>query len=278
MSRLIHARSLSVALAGLLLPLAAAAQAAPCATRSSVTELRLTLEEAEAQYAALDLDAFQERMTAADQTIRCLGEPLTRAASARYHRLMGLRAAAEQLDNDADAAFAAARALEPAAPLPTRLVPTGHPLQLRYANATPSPEVTVLPDPADGYLLLDGIADTARPVNQPTLFQHIDDNGSVLRSVPLAPSTPTPTYTLAPDRRQRSGVFLGASLAGAGLVLGTTGFLVNRAARNTYDAGDQTSSEQLDQDRRLVNRSGAAAIAGAGLSVVGGSILFTWAL
>ena len=172
------------------------ARAEDCARRFTGTELGLTLTVAESAFSQLEEDTFEKQMVEASAQLRCASEPLPVGVIAQYHRLMGIRAFLARNMEEANAAFASARLLEPAYVFPEGVLPARHPIRALYtgaqANATP---VDPPAPPEKGQLYFDGSPSTQRPAGRATVFQLVDKQGPTL-SAYLFPAAPLPDYPL----------------------------------------------------------------------------------
>lgn len=176
--------------------LRAAPAAAACLGPAPGGQLVVTMEDAEAAYGQLDLGAFQAAMDEGASMIPCLDGLLGRGEVARYDRLAGLQAWLGRTQERSEAAFLAARLIEPGYRFPTTLVPEDHPTRQAYA-ALPVESVLRSPVevPAGGHLVVDGREAQERPTNVPSLVQ-------------LQRTGPAPCAgraTCGPERRCRTG-------------------------------------------------------------------------
>lgn len=168
------------------------AQAADCAVRAPLSELKTSVDAAETAFARLNRGEVLASTDAARATLPCLSEPLTVDVAARLHRALGLR---EFLDKDAEAArrsFAASRSLVPAASLPDWIAPAANPIQREFTaialdtlRSDPVPPTTV-------HLGFDGRYGVMRPASVPTILQAFGADGAPTATWLLAPGDPLP--------------------------------------------------------------------------------------
>lgn len=235
---------------------------------------RLLVDDAEAAWTRLDTAAFTVWTDSLAASFPCLAETTERALVARYHRLQGLRAFIVRDSPRARAAFAATRAVEPAAGLPTTFAPEGHPLQAEF-RAVPLDSVMTesVPQAADGTLSFDAAVGRDRPLNIPTVFQWRGADGAVRATAYVWPDEPLPTYPIRTPLHLRRSLILGAAAGGAVAAgLAVTSFL----AESAYD--DAETCAEARQLYTLTNASAGAAlglaIAASGTAVVAFTVPF----
>ncbi|MCB9766228.1 MAG: hypothetical protein H6739_41015 [Alphaproteobacteria bacterium] len=180
----------------LLLVIAGAQAACPEATDSQA--LVAAMGAADAAFAGMQIEAFDEAYNRAHVLLECLGEPLLPPDAAQLHRLDGYALFLEQQEVQAQASFAAAARIQPAYNLPASLAPEGHPMRDAYeaARAAPAAEPQVFPPPAEGYLVVDGLRAASRPTGQPAIVQLIALDGSVLWTQMVGPDQSPPEYAV----------------------------------------------------------------------------------
>lgn len=168
---------------------------AACPVPSSTADIVSALDDAKIAYGNLDIDAFRVAMGRVHQGLPCLNEEATRHLAAELHRFEGLLGF---LDRDADrsrSAFARSRSIEPNYRFPSSLVPEGNPVIKEYLSREPGKDGVVrVADPLSGRILFDGATTPMRPVGEPSLFQRMDAEGSVLETVYLWPADALPAY------------------------------------------------------------------------------------
>ncbi len=258
------------------------ALAAPCERPTTSSDLALRLEEAEAAYAQLRPEAFSEALRAGREELPCLTEAVPRPLVARLHRAEGLDAFLAREPSRAAQAFAAARVVEPNHRFPDSMVPAQHPIRMHYAALDLSPaSYEELAEPAGGHLMLDARDSLKRPTAWPTLFQLVDDEGSVLATAYLWPDDTTPPYTeqeaVSAERTRRAVRALAVTSAGA--TLATVGLVVAANSVATDWWALDPSDPQADTLQRRTNvLAGAAAGAGVIALAGGAGAIVTWKL
>ncbi len=199
---------------------------------ASTADLTLTLEDAEAAFASLDIVAFRAATDRANADVRCLTEVAPRPMVARLHRLQGLRWWADGDLARARASFSAALAIEPAFSFPEALVPAGHPVLAEFeASAALADSTVAVPAPAGAALWFDGRSQDARPEARATLAQLVADEGAVRASALLWPGEPLFPYAV--EERRPKGPNLPLAV-GAGVSLTASAVCLGLAAAN-YD-------------------------------------------
>ncbi|MEQ1569501.1 MAG: hypothetical protein ABMA64_27945, partial [Myxococcota bacterium] len=164
-------------MAAMILLFATAAEGACPATSE---DLLLALERAEASFRSLDLDGFRAATDEAAAQIDCVTDVMPRPVIARLHRVEGLRAFVDGDAVRASAAFASARAIEPAYQFPEALVPADHPVRSRYAQQDPaSGGATPLDRPLEGQVEVDGRPNEPLPNTRPSVVQWVLGDGSL---------------------------------------------------------------------------------------------------
>jgi hypothetical protein len=252
---------------GALLSLPGPARAAPaqdhCGTRFTVELVHLLLVTAEQAYVEMtdDPGPFGQAVIAVRVASGCLQEAADPALAARIHRLMGLHRMVNGDDDEARRAFAAARALEPDFRFPDTIQPAdpAEPFNLVTFGmpATPTPRAQVPPlARGAGALWFDGAAGQARPADRPTLAQHVDAEGGVVRTAYLRMDQPMFDYPVQQVKDRSAawwtgGVGVGALgvAAGAGVYYAV---VMNRggceATGDAYTCSAiSTSTEEFDQ-------------------------------
>lgn len=231
------------------------AAASDCDT--SWAELEPQLDGVEAAW-GISEDAFQAGMTRVEAGVPCLTEVLTPARAARIHRAEGLQAFLERDLDRARAAFAAARAADPAYAFPVAMVPAANPVRTLYDSAATTGATVPLPPPAKGKVALDGVVTRARPTDRATLFQLGAD--APTHTAWLAPKDPTPAY------RQRGQGFRLPLLVAGGLAAAGSAALYAVADGLTHDVptGEWTGEDDVTA---LRGRNHGLLLGSAGLGV-----------
>lgn len=197
--------SVALALALALLSLPTPARAAPplaaCARTFALGDIHALIDTAERAFVEMtdDPTPFGEAVAAVTQACGCLRGPADPALAARLHRLKGLHRLVNGDDDEARRAFAAARAIEPNFRYPDTIQPAdpAEPFNLVYFGmpAAPTPRAAVPPlREGAGALLFDGAPGQARPVDRPTLAQHLDPEGRALHTAYLRMDQPLFDY------------------------------------------------------------------------------------
>jgi hypothetical protein len=235
-------------LAAMLLSLLAAALASepaagapPC--RTPWAEVAPTLDGLDAAWGISEA-SFRAGFDRLEAALPCLAEVVTPAAAARIHRAQGLDAFLHRDLDRARAAFAAARAADPAYTFPVTMVPEANPVRKLYDSATPTDSTTRLPPPARSVVWLDGVATRERPTDRATLFQ-LD---TPMRSEWLAPPDPPPAY-----RARGQGFRLPLLLAGGATGATSAGLYLVADARTRQVPTSETDLQDIGAgNRRLV--------------------------
>lgn len=177
-----------------MLALAIGVASASCPEPTDAAGLEGALERAEARFASLDPAGFADALRQATLGLPCLADPVAPELAARYHTLVALELYGAGRVEDARASFASARAASPDRGLPVALVPAGHELHARFAEAPIDGPRQPFPPPAAGELLLDGRSRDARPTDRPVIAQHVAAGGDVRDTRYLLPQDPLPPY------------------------------------------------------------------------------------
>jgi hypothetical protein len=245
---------------------------AACLTASRTDELVERLTVAETAYADLDADQFGRALDDATLLLPCLAEVPSPALAARVHRLTGLRHYAAGENELALASMSAARVLDPTYRFPDETLPADHALRVAY-EALPAEEGDAVrpPQPIEGLFVFDGVEQPRRPVDRSTLFQLVEEGGTVETTRMLDPGEDLPAYRARPRARNRllvgSAVFLGASAAFYGL---------GWVARNEFDdrSSDLTESDLESLQAQTQTYSALSAVS-LGMSATGVVLAFT---
>ena len=233
--------------------------AAACPARSA--DLDATLEKAEAAFAAMTAAGFRSAAEEAVAEAGCLTDRPAAATIARLHRVEGLAAFVDRDEERSQAAFSAARAIEPDYTFPDALVPEGTPAAQLYAAAVPMQDRgTLILPPHDGRVEFDGQQDSARPWYRPALVQVVRDDGIVIGSAYLWPRDTLPPYEVATRGPNRALLGIaGSSLLAVGAVYGA-----NLAVHESYFDAHPDSPER----ERIRAANNALVVTGAALGVV----------
>jgi hypothetical protein len=261
----------TLAAAWLYLGAHAAHAAAPAGCEAAATndDVTVALEQATAAYGDLDFAAFEGGVGKATATASCLGEPMTRANAAEFHRSLGMLAFVQRDEDSSRKQFAAARAIEPKFTFPASLVPEGNPLLGFYTAIDPSTlDTEAVRVPAKGSLRLDGSAVSRRLVGLPVVLQVLDEDGAVALNALLGPNDPIPS--LEPESEphpDRKGPRTGPLIAGIGS-MAASGLLLGLAA-DRYAKHQAEPIPSADKLNSLFVQNRAFAISGLGLAAAG---------
>ena len=252
-------------LSAVLVGLWAKTGCAGCVVPIPSAQIDLQLQEAEASFSALDVEAYTTALDALAAALPCASQELTRPLVARLHRAQGYRAWLVRDVARAQQAFAAARADAPDYDLPSTLVPENHPLRLDYvALPLDGRGSTLLPPPAEGTVLIDGAQTLDRPMGWPAVVQHLSAQGAVLDTWYLWPDDPSPVWpTRSAAGRPRVGLLVGAGGAAA---LSTGLYAAAWVAHTRYE-DLSTPNAELDALRARVNGLQWASLGATGLAV-----------
>ncbi len=260
-----------LAVGGFLLGLSTSSQAAPgdsgCIQTVTLRELNESIRSTEHAFSQLDTDRFEVASTRMRSQLPCSREPLSPSLAAAYHRAEGLRLVMARDAEQAELAFAAARAADPGFRYPDDFVPPGSPVYENYfalglATATAVP----LAPPMTGALFVDGLPTEQRPETWPTIFQHVGPDGIAKTTRYLWPGDPLPPYPVQRDApRMRRGALIAATS-----LLATAGglFAGAFATRSVYD-DPLTPYGDLDglRNRIVVFTVASGILAGAGVGI-----------
>lgn len=153
-----------------------------------------TLDRAEDAFAELDATRFRAEIDQALQDVDCLSSRADAALAARLHRARGLRAFIDGDEGAARAAFAAARAADPAYAFPDAFIPLNHPIRALYHDPGVAYAPVAVAEPAEGSLEFDGVRSMTRPGSWPSVVVWRDASGAVRQSAWLEPGEPLFAY------------------------------------------------------------------------------------
>ncbi|MCA9566383.1 MAG: hypothetical protein KC656_01015 [Myxococcales bacterium] len=131
-----------------------------------------------------DADLLVAAAAEAEQALPCVREKLLPGDVAAYFRHQGLGAFVRQDRDQAIRSFFVARWLDPDFTFAEEVLPQGHPARRLYGD-TPSeaPARTgTIPEPAEGWIAVDGRTGYAYPLDRPWVFQLFDAVGNVLET------------------------------------------------------------------------------------------------
>ncbi len=254
----------------MLLLLATIAHAACPATP---VELTAGITAVERAFAALDADGVAEGGTRLGLATACLDTVIAPAVAVRLHAAQGLVAFVAGDADDATAAFAAARRIDPSWQPDPALVPKGHPIRGLATRLDPTTLGTErVPSAAAGTLSFDGEAGLDRPVGTPTVAQWVKDS-TVVSGAYVWPDATLPPYDVGTSARTADRAppkALGAWLVvgGVGLAASATSFYVADRARSAWE--EATTGAEVQTHLRENHVSFAAGATFGVIAAVGG--------
>lgn len=261
------------------------AGASNCLEPVTPSQLTDTLRLAEASFASMQLEEFERSFREAERSIPCLSDRLTADQAASWHRASALRWFVLQNLENTIAAYSSALEREPGFALPGTIAPDGHPLADAYETARQRGGLATftLPEPADAYLLIDGVQSLQRPLHRPAILQFVADRDDELIWTRLIePEDIVPGWTVADDqkaiarkKRAKRRVVLAAATGG---LLVTSGALYVGAVstRSAFDNPD-TPYERLGSLRDSTNAlTVSSLITGLGAVGLGVTLAVNW--
>jgi len=261
------------------------AQAADCPDPRSTSDLRASLERAQATFAELDVAGFADAVSRAERDLPCVNDTVSRSLAAEYHRFVGLKAFVDQDPATSTLSFAAARAIEPAYRFPESFIPPGNPIIEEYDAVDISAGAhTAVAAPVSGTLRFDGREELQRPDAWPTVVQLVSDTGAVTWTAYVRQGQPLPAYDAralpkAPPSGGESARGGGPNVAllggGAGSLALSAVFVGLAAGAHARFADETTPYDQVDHYARKANTmSTTGAVVGVlGLGLTGASFV-----
>lgn len=230
------------------------------------------------------MNGFNQSVDSATAALECLAEPMPPEQAARLHRLIGVHRFVHRDRVLAEAAFLAARTVDPEYAFPENMVPQGHGLRTLYESVQPGSSYEDVPKPASGELLFDGDALAGRPVQSPTIVQIRDRRGRVVSTNYLETGAPLPDFRARKNPTQRSksnAPLIGLAVgAGSAAVISASLLAVSASSNTSFNQYDPSRDlAQLDDLRDRTNTLGAVGVSagivalGAG---VGALVVATW--
>lgn len=228
------------------------------------------VQAAEMAFARMDADTFEDHRVEVDRVLACHTGAMTPIECAAYHRMQAFAAFLAEDTPGAILGFQAALAAMPGYTLPRSIAPEGHPLRDQFEQAAlfATGEVTTLPEPATGWIALDGLRTRDAPAARPFVFQRFDKVGTLIETLYVRVGAPLPQYPVAPpppveprggvDPWLASGVALGAVSAGL--------YGAAFATRGAYDR----AVEEGDRDRIVSSKRTTNALVVSSVAVLGG--------
>jgi hypothetical protein len=267
-------------------PAHAGGPGADCPAGRSVAEVHRLIDAAETAYVEMSDDPapFGLAVSEAAQAWSCLDEPMRPGLAARAHRIKGLHRIVNGDDDAARRAFAAARALEPTFRFPDSIQPAdpAEPFNLIYFGmpADPTPRAAPPPiDPKAGALWFDGSKGVDRPVDRPTLAQHIDAEGVVRRTEYLRMDQAMFDYPVLQVKDRKAAWATGGVGLGLLAVAGGSGIyyasIIKRGGCETADGAytcNNISTSTAEFDQTFVRPTKIVGYTALGL---GGALLAT---
>lgn len=212
---------------------ALAADGAACAGTTTIADFTAASASGEAAFADLDSDALNRALVAGARALTCLTDPVGTKDAAAFHRMIALAAFTRHDLANARAEFHAARRLEPGYVIPESVAPQGHPLTALYEESATADEgeLQAVQASAGGWIVVDGVRGSPRPVGVSVILQRFDALGKLESSVYLPAKAPLPSWATPPKAVTRKGTHTGfiagtsaAAVAGGvtyGIALGT---------------------------------------------------------
>lgn len=176
---------------------------AECPQPTTSEDLMRSLNGAETSFAAMNEREFEAAVSLAQAQLRCLGESLSTADAAQFHRVDAYAAFLAGQEDRVRLSFAASFGREPSYQLPRSLAPDGHPLRVAFeeARSMPPAQKAPLAAPADGSILVDGARSADYPLDRPFIVQLQRGDGSIAWTEHLQAGQALPEY-----ERGRRGV------------------------------------------------------------------------
>ena len=269
--------------------LAAPAWAGNCAERTTLSQVKTSVDAAESAFAKLNRGEVLASTDAAREAIPCLGEVMTVDVAARVHRALGLR---QFLDKDAVAArlsFAASHSLVPADALPDWIAPSANPIQQDFtAISLDSLRVEAVP-PTSVRLGFDGRPGLTRPATVPTILQALGADGAPTATWLLAPGQALPPEVIVapvtvattdtvpppPPRHGPNRVLLGGSIGAAVVSGGLYALALNAQSHHTSATDLDSLDAAYKANHAFVATSAGTAAVAVGLGA-GAFLITSW--
>ena len=257
-------------------------------------ELVAEVWHAEAAYAKLDVQGFEDALYNVAVGIPCTAGTVELSQAAAVHRLEGLRQFTHDNASQAIRSFQSAQMLDPGYTPSEAMFPRGSSLTSLWQRAGSQSAVAwvAVELPPDLTLIVDGIRSRQRPAALPSIVQVTSPSGMVLWSQYVPPGGDLPELSrflttsieleaeLTPPalavyqregRRRKTRKRRDALWGVGGLLIGASGiaFAANTAAVYDYNQ-DNWSKARLDDFRRSANIS---ATVSTGLFISGSALL-----
>jgi hypothetical protein len=271
---------------------------AACPVATTTEELADTLVRAERAYKNVDIEGFQMAFQEANLVLLCVDRVVDERVAAQFHRMRGVD---QFIRRDLDASvrsFAASRHVAPDQSL--ELAGPSHPLQEAFQNVDLGTGAFQEVPPAQGALAFDGRKTDLQPLDWPTIFQVVDEEGvvvgtrlltggAVASGYPLRPSIsvvepvmdpdpgPAPVF-VAPEPKvaQNGGLWVAPATVtvgavGAGVFTGITWSKANDHYRQYLATEDDFDAHDIWTDQVRPTRTWSAAGLGVGVALTAAS-------
>ncbi|MEN0068592.1 MAG: hypothetical protein AAGA48_41125 [Myxococcota bacterium] len=160
---------------------------ATCPSPATFQSLSQSLVQAEQAFRRSDRGALEAAEAEAERQLPCLDGPLRPSDVASFMRLKGIALFVRKERDAATVWFEAARSVEPSYNLPEALIPERHPLRRAFeAIEVSEPASDRLPEPAEGWLEVNGRPADEVPAELPWILQWRDGSGRI-RTTSLGP-------------------------------------------------------------------------------------------
>ena len=259
------------------------AQAADCSEAASLSDFVSASAKAEEAFASMDIVTLNAVKGYALDLLPCLGEKVTTAEAATFHRMVALAAFTDGDEELVLAEYHAARRLEPGYAISETVAPEGHRLRELYEQSVDAAEgeLHAMMPPAGGFLVVDGVRGAPRPDGISVIVQVFDDTGALTETLLLERGADTPSWAPAPEPEPLPAapvepepdgdrnVGRVVSFVGAGVAAASAGVLYGIAAQkhDTYYNGGLVGQEREDE-RQETNTFFFSSV-GAGVVAVG---------
>ena len=213
-----------------------------CEDRRDAQEFFAATSAAESAFASLDEEGLRSAHDTSLEILMCLQGEVQGMMAAAFHRTTAMVAF---LEGDRDRVlheFNRARLLHLGYEIPARVAPEGHPLWLLYQEAKTMGEGQLqrgIP-PADGWLVVDGVRNGARPLDADVVVQVYTMDGELQETVFLAAGDDMPAWGVESvftreSIRKPAAIATGVSALATGVLYG-----LSWRSRGIYD-GEMTA-------------------------------------
>jgi hypothetical protein len=175
-----------------------AAECVMVTTVAQLTEKSVAVERAFADFDKVGL--LKHASLAVSEILPCLGEAVTPAAAASFHRTMAFQDFFNRNHPRALRELRAARRLEPTYHFPSDVVGEGHPFLTLYEEAATLSDGELQPvyPPKGGYIMVDGVRDAPRPSDTPVIIQVFAPSKTLMETRYLLPGDTLPQWSENP--------------------------------------------------------------------------------